>query len=147
MVSHPLTGNWRLAWTHQRISPVNLQHISYGLLPRSPVRVANLHQLIYVERKTWIDVLDLEFPDGQEATWTVQGVITSFNPSHTVPIELHVEFQQAILRSPPTHWLAPYSDKEFRLAATAKATTTVLGSESRVDCNAEGQMTLLRRVL
>jgi hypothetical protein len=152
MVSHPLTGHWRLAWTHQRVNHVNLQHISYGLLPPTSVRVAKLHQLIYVERKSFVNILDLRFVDGHQATWTLEGVIQSYSPlTPTIPIDFHVEYQRGKLQSRslmsrPEHWLAPYADREFILTSSAKTTTVMIGEESRIDKNANAELALLLRV-
>lgn len=148
---HPLTGSWRLVWTQANKHKVqDLHKLSLGILPSQRVQVADVRQEISVEQSLWIDIADLVFDDGYEATWVAEGTFDE-SPLETCPVDIRVSMKSARLMSrsgKPSMGLATFADNsfDFKPVVPARAETIVLGYENRVDRDLGGRLAMLRRM-
>lgn len=149
--SHPLTGSWRLAWSQSNRHKLHDLHmITNGLLPHTQVELVGIRQEISIERGTWLDIADVVFFGGYEATWAVHGYIDTCLP-RSCPIAVNVHMHAAHLvgrHGTPNDWLRPFLSRGvFDLGSSyeAYAETIFIGTESRVDRDNTGKLAVLRR--
>lgn len=148
---HPLTGSWNLAWRLKNRHKVHDLHvITNGLLPHSRVELADIRQEISIERGTWLDIADIVFCDGYEATWAVHGYVETCLPDICpIWVDVHMHAAHLVSRSgTPSEWLRPFLARSvFDLGTkhTASAEIIFIGRESRVDRDTTGKVAILRR--
>lgn len=155
MLSHPLTGTWRLGWTQTNRTEasgkmaVHLPSISVGRLPSHSAMVSNVRQTIDVERGTWVDMCDIETHDDKFlGTWTMWGVLEPVSEI-SAPFDLTMSYTIGCLRScrgTAPKWLDPLIDRKLPLHPhVARATTLAISETHRIDRDRYGRLAMLLR--
>ena len=152
---HPLTGSWKLIWNelkgvryHMGRVPTTLSHISMKTLPTYPCIITSLNQHIDVERRVWIDSLDLIIPDTDAtATWTIYGRLKN-SPGIELPSMLEISYEYGTLSDvdDPT-CLAEYTDINLKLQGQGKAMTVFMKDMYRIDRDMHQRSAYLERIL
>ncbi len=153
-MAHPLTGSWRLVWNEFRgvryptgHTPAYMSKLSMNALPTYPCIVTGLNQHIDVERRLWIDSMDLFIPDTETAgRWTVFGNI-AYEPSHELPAPLEVSYEYGSFEaSESPSWLKDFTGRILKLQGTGKASTIQMTPTHRLDRDSYDRRAYLERI-
>jgi hypothetical protein len=117
-------------------------------LPMYPCIVTTLRQHIDVDRRLWIDSLDLIIPDTEtEARWTVFGRLTEDPPPTDLPapMEMMYEYGRLDVSHHTPAWLTEYSDTMLQLKGLGKASVIDIHDTYRIDQDTHGRRAYLER--
>lgn len=152
---HPLTGSWKLVWNEVRgvrypmgNTSTSLAHISMNVLPRYPCVIKALNQHVDVEKRVWIDSLDLFFPETEsDATWTIYGRVKNV-PDTDLPSMIDVTYEHghlSAMQHPPA--LAEYKGIHLKLPGQGKAMVVFMNDVYRIDRDMHQRSAYLERVV
>lgn len=151
---HPLTGSWKLVWNELKgvrytmgNTRTTLSYISMKTLPTYPCIITSLNQHIDVERRLWIDSLDLIIPDTDAtAKWTIYGRLKN-SPDIEIPSMLEITYEYGTLSGveDPT-CLSEYTDTHLKLQGQGKAMTVFMNDIYRIDRDMHQRSAYLERI-